>query len=145
MFQAKLNNEQIIELPIQPWEYYEDVIKDLGETEETDASDEQLRFLASIGFCILPFKILTESGFNFFESRFIRSNEEESNDLLRKALLTFPPAEAMLQLLSKAKNPSRDNALSIMKSHGFWNYSSEAPLTNLLLLMNKLELISYSK
>lgn len=138
----KNNNEYL--LPRRAWSAYEKIIKAIAEREESDASNDDIDFLKSIHFVISD-DTLTELGVVYYENKFIRSELEKANDEFKKGLLQFPPCEAILQLLFGVKAPKKDNALSILKSRGFWFYEDESPLTNLLLMMNSASLITYSK
>lgn len=143
-FQQKNNNEYL--LPQKTWDTYKKIIKAIAENEETDASDDDINFLKSIYFVdSTSSNSLTEEGKIYYDNLFIKSELEKSNNQLKKALLQFPPCEVILQLLFGIKNPTRNNVLSILKSRGFWCYIDETPLTNLLLLMNSVGLITYSK
>jgi hypothetical protein len=143
--QFEKNNNDCL-LPQRAWNAYEKIIKAIAEGEESDASTDDFDFLRSIHFIDSTLdKGLTELGAAYFDSKFIRSELDGANNELRKGLLQFPPCEALLQLLSGVKTPKKNNALSILKSRGFWFYTDESPLTSLLLMMNSVGLISYSK
>lgn len=143
-FQQKNNDEYF--LPQRTWIAYEKIIKAIIEDEELDVLNDDIDFLRSIHFVDQALdKGLTELGTAYYDSKFIRSEFEKSNAELKKGLLQFPPCEAILQLLYGVKTPKKDNVLSILKSRGFWCYTDESPLTNLLLMMNLVGLITYSK
>ena len=140
------NSEEYL-LPQGPWSAYEKIIKSLAEGEEADASYDDLNFLRSINF-VTPTLLavaLTELGASYYDNKFIKCDSNKADDELRGGLLQFPPCEAILQLLFGVKTPKKDNALSILKSRGFWCYADQSPLTNLLLMMNSVNLITYSK
>ncbi len=138
------NNEEHL-LPQRTWSSYEKILKAIAEDEDSDGSNDDIDFLRSLGFMEITSDSLTELGTSYYHGRYIRSEVDRANEALKKGLLQFPPCEAILQLLYGVKNPKKENALSILKSRGFWCYMDESPLTNLLLMMNSVGLITYSK
>ncbi len=142
--QQKNNDEYL--LPQRTWNAYEKITKAIAEDEKPDASNDDINFLRSIHFVDSTLDNgLTKLGKTYYDNKFIRSELEKANGELKKGLLQFPPCEAILQLLFGVKIPKKDNALSILKSRGFWCYADESPLVNLLLMMNSAGLITYSK
>lgn len=133
-----------VTLPSHPWQYYEKNLKLLAEREEKITDKNDFLFLIDLGFITNNLE-LSKRGRIYFEAKFIKSNDDIATKILREALITFPPALAILQLLYGVKNAPRDNALSILKSRGYWNYPNHAPLTNLLDMMNQAGLVVYSR
>lgn len=133
-----------ITLPTSDWLHHDKIIKALGEKDPIhDTSDDVMAFLESLG--MVSSNALTDSGYKYFEFKFIKSDPVSAKRILFDKLLTYPPAELIVQLLHGVKSATRSNALSILKNHEYWQYSNETPLTYLLLLMNEVELLSYSK
>lgn len=133
-------------LPQVSWSDHEKLFKLFVEEDESALGD-QFGFLKHLGFIsdnVLGAE-LTELGQQYYDARFIRSDIETSNTLLKESLLKFPPAEILLQLLNGVNNAKRDNALSVLKSRDFWYYDDETPLTHFLLLLNQVGLVAYSK
>lgn len=138
-----MNNDYY--LPQASWRDHENIFRKLIEGDESTLGDE-CTFLMQLGLVnddTLGAEV-TELGKAYFDARFIKTDIEESNKILREALLKFPPAEALLQLLYGVDLAKKDNALAVLKSRGFWFYSDETPLTHFLLLLNQVGLIAYS-
>lgn len=140
-----MKNEETI-LPFHPWAFYDEIIKGLGEDEDLGVDKDNLLFLQNLGFITNPtVPELTKIGLNYFEAKFIKTENKLALEILQNSLSNYPPTQAILQLLWGVKKPTRDNALSILKNRGFWHYEDQSPLTSLLLIMNESGLITYSK
>lgn len=139
-----MNNEYY--LPQMSWSEHEKLFRLFVEGDESPIGDD-FAFLKKLGFIsddTLGAE-LTELGQTYYDARFIRSDTSASNEITKSAILKFPPAEVLLQLLHGVENAKRDNALAVLKSRGFWCYADETPLTHFLLLLNQVGLITYSK
>ena len=128
------------------WAEHEKLFRLFVEDDESPLGDD-FDFLKQLGFISSDTlgAELTELGQSYYDAQFIRSDVETANEILKSALLKFPPAEALLQLLHGVDNAKRDNALAVLKSRGFWCYADETPLTHFLSLLNQTGLITYSK
>lgn len=135
-------NKKII-LPQINWASYDQIIKSIGEQEDHEGNDDDLLFLENLQ--LLDGDELSKKGEKYFGLRFIKCEANSALGILYEALLGYPPAELIIQMLYGVKSATRDNALTILKSRGFWYYTDETPLTNLLLIMNEVGLIKYSK
>lgn len=133
-------------LPESSWQLCEALLQRVAEGDEVELSS--LAFLTACGLVDITghMSALTALGKDYYDARFIRNDQVVATAVLRESLLLHPAAQAILQLLHGVQNANRANALSILKSRGIWSYAvDERPLTNLLLTMNAVELISYSK
>lgn len=132
-------------LPSKNWQVYDDIIKALGEQEETLISDE-LDFLEEIGMITSSTSPeLTDDGDAYFQARFIQNDKTAGIEILKTLLLKYRPVEALVQLLWGVRAASKENALTILKSRGFWDCSGSAPLTHLLVLLNQVGIVTYSR
>lgn len=131
-------------LPSHPWRYYEKILRLLIEKENNFADKNELLFLMDLGFITKKLKV-TKRGRIYFDAKFIKSNDDIATEILRGTLIASPPIQAILQLLYGVEDASRDNALSILKSRGYWNFSNQTSLTNLLDMMNQVGLVVYSR
>jgi len=65
--------------------------------------------------------------------------------ILRDALLTYGPAEAVIQLLAGSPNIPRSRAESVLRFQGFGNGLADREVGSLLMVMHRAELIRYAK
>lgn len=132
-------------LPLLPWKNNDKALKALGEYQNVGIID--IDFLTEIKLITIKKKPeLTPDGIAYFEQRFIKGDIVAANKILVNTLLKFPPTQAIMQLLGGVKGATRDNVLSILKSRKFWlAHKDETPLTNFLLLLNSVGLLTYSK
>lgn len=145
----KAKDDKTILLPQKPWKTFERFIKSIGENEEPDWDGDDKVFLQNIGFLsdfFGPLAVeLTEQGQAYFEEKFIRGNLNEARRMLNSCLYSYPPAEAITQYLWGIKNATTGNALTVLKTTGFWIYGGVTPLTHLLELLNEAKVIRYDR
>lgn len=87
---------------------------------------------------------LTEAGRAIFESLYIRCDSEEIN-ILYPLLLAFPPTVALQQYLWGVPKITVEQALTVLKTTGFWVYESSSPLTHFLDILNYAGIVNYHK
>jgi hypothetical protein len=87
---------------------------------------------------------LSEIGKAVFESIYIRRDGKET-EALKHLLLVFPPTIALQQYLWGVPKASVDQALTVLKTTGFWFYDSKEPLTHFLDFLNYAGVITYNK
>lgn len=132
-------------LPEHPWQRYKDLLKQAIENQEQIIGDE-FEFLRGIGFLRDDLDhSATDLGKRYYDATYIKNDDAASTTILAEALLSFAPIEALIQLLHGVKNATRDNALAVLKSRGYWRFDDEKPLTHLLNVLNTAGLVTYSK
>ena len=135
-------------LPAVAWDNYERVLKSVAEGEAVKLANWQSGFLESLNFLRKKGDQweLSELGRKYYEEKYISSSQTGTTAALKEALLGFPPAEAIVQLLHGVSKPTPANALSILKSRGYWRAENKQTfLVHFLLVMNKAGLLVYSK
>lgn len=130
-------------LPARSWTSYLSEIHALGEKRCTDGHPQD-GFLASAGL-LNGGSALSEKGRRLFDALYIQGDSEAADTVLREALLEYPPAMAILQLLSGSRDPSRSNVEAILRSRGFLSTQPDRCIGSLLMLLNHAKLIRYQK
>jgi hypothetical protein len=143
----KLMMEQNLLLPQNSWKELFPIIRAAGERDSIDAGElgDDYEFLVDIG--LLSEKSddnLTEIGRAVFESAFIRRDGKHS-EILQQQLLRYPITIALQQYFWGLENVSLEQVITVLKTTGFWFYSSVKPMTHFLDLLNQLDVISYNK
>jgi hypothetical protein len=139
--------ETTIPLPLNNWKKALSHIQSAGENGFISRDDlgDDYSFWEKLGVFekTAPGK-LSENGKAVFESAFIRRDGKE-NEVLKHLLLTFPPTIALQQYLWGVSEASVDQALTVLKTTGFWIYDSKEPLTHFLDFLNYAGIITYNK
>lgn len=139
--------------PNKSWEAYERALRLIGERQRTK-DDDAFSFLSSLGLvrsaCVAGEYVpeLTTSGRDYFAARFIRQDHNAADEILKNAVMSLPPAEAICQLLYGVKSATRETAETVLRSQGFAENSfslSDRKIGSLLMLMNRVGVIRYNK
>lgn len=134
-------------LPQNSWKKLLPYIKSAGERESISKSQlgDDYKFLRDIGiFAEANDNMLTDTGRAFFEAAFIRCDGNDT-EILQQLLLQYPFTVALQQYLWGVKDVKIEQVLTVLKSTGFWTYSSIEPMTHFLDLLNQAGIISYSR
>jgi hypothetical protein len=138
--------EQLL-LPQNSWKKLLPYIQSAGERESIGKSElgDDYKFLLDIGiFAEASDDLLTDTGRAFFEAVFIRCDGSDT-EILQHLLLQYPITVALQQYLWGVKDVKIEQVLTVLKSTGFWSYSSIEPMTHFLDLLNQAGIISYSR
>lgn len=145
-------------LPKHPWAILEKLIRSIGERKaritegiksyhpfDTDITWD-LEFLEQLGFIYgeFPYK-LTDAGKRYFELRFIKNQIKEAKSTLRDQLLSFPPAELIIQLLWGVPRANTSNVRSLITSHVTLRNFSKDTLRAFLKVLGHAGVISYNR
>lgn len=130
-------------LPTKSWDTYDDLIRRVGER-RPEGTLGDLSFLCELGLiedngCLQ----LSEVGGDYFRARFISSDDDLAMTILRRCVLQFPPAAAIVQFLAGVPNADRARTETVLRNQGFGDDLTERKLGTLLMMMNHTEVISY--
>jgi len=112
--------------------------------ERYDGPAEQVEFLAALGL-VSDVAEPTAEGRKLYDATFVRGDDDAAQQVLVEALLRYPPAMAILQLLSGAHGIGRRNVEAVLRSRGFLDSHPDRCIGSLLMLLNHAELVEYSK
>src|SRR5438093_1394168 len=128
--------------PDRSWEAYAECLKAMGERRScaADVADE----LVALGL-LATADSLSDRGRQYFEASFIRQDAAVADGVLRDAVLEFPPAAAVVQLLSGVGRASRDQAETVLRHLGWGDGLTDRRIGTLLMLMHRAGAITYSK
>jgi hypothetical protein len=130
-------------LPTRGWDSYEQTLKLIGERQP--ARDvEAVFFLSELGLALGAGR-LTDQGQEYFRQRFIRGNMEASAVVLQRAVIRYPPAAAICQLLEGVPGARREVVETVLRSQGFADHLSDRSLGSLLALMHRSGVVKYVK
>ena len=145
-------------LPHHSWPILEKLIRSTGE-KETNITEGirghhdydpdiawDIEFLKQLGFIKGDFTYkLTDAGKRYFELRFIKNQFKEAKSILRDQLLSFPPAELIIQLLWGVPRASKSNVQSLLTSHVTLRNFSKDTLRAFLKVLDHAGVISYNR
>lgn len=103
-------------------------LKSIGLVDETDAG-----------------MTLTAPGKAYFDAQFIRGDDTVARQVLCHCLLSYRPAEAIVQLLAGLPEVDRSVAETVLRSYGLGDGMTDRQLGSLLTLMDYAGLIWYAK
>lgn len=130
-------------LPTSGWKQYLETIRAAGEKRRVTAASPE-GFLSAIGLLDGGAE-LSDRGRNLYDALYVQGNSDAADAILREALLEYPPAMAVLQLLIGCSSPNRGNVEAILRSRGFLTTQPGRCIGSLLMLMNRTKLIRYEK
>ena len=128
--------------PDRSWDAYADCLRAVGE--RRTCADDAHELLSTLGLLASP-QGLSDLGREYFEAAFIRLDPGTADQALRKAVLDYPPAAAIVQLLSGLAKASRDQAETVLRHLGWGESLSERRVGSLLMLMQRSGVITYAK
>lgn len=130
-------------LPSKSWDAYLETLRLLREA-CNDGPADRVRFLVALGL-VSDTSQTTESGKTLYDAVFVHGDEDVAQRVLTEALLCYPPAMAILQLLSRARGVSRKNVEAVSRSRGFLHGQADRCIGSLLMLLNRAEFVEYDK
>lgn len=139
---------ELYHLPSSNWKKLLSYIKLVGEGEDLSVAHigDDFDFLHDVSIMqkIGSVPVLTDAGREIFESVFIRCNNDDK-EVVQKLLLDFPPTTALQQYLWGLENVTLSQVVTVLKATGNWHYDTNGPLTHFLDLLNRADVIRYSK
>lgn len=130
-------------LPERGWDTYEATLRSVGERRGRPA-EAQLPFLQALNL-LDEGGDLTPLGERYFKAAFVHRNDSAVRDVLAEALLDYPPASAITQLLAGVPDADRETAETVLRNQGFGEELTDRKLGSLLALMNRAGVIAYSR
>ncbi|KAA1378545.1 hypothetical protein [Aeromicrobium fastidiosum] len=134
----------ILALPDRGWPAYEDALLRLAERRAKPGDAKQLRFLRDLQLVTSDLSDVTDAGQQYFHARFIKEDFATATAVLHAALLDYPPAAAVAQLLFGLDRADRDKADSILRHHGLGEGLTDRTLGAMLTLMHTADVIEYT-
>jgi hypothetical protein len=89
--------------------------------------------------------VLSQAGMDFFQSSFVRDDGPRSLAILQQALIRLPTVATLLQALDGVPTADRSKAEIVLRSQGFGNKLDDRSLGSILMIMDRAELIRYSR
>lgn len=130
-------------LPSKSWSAYLNALQFLVEGSYSGPA-ERLEFLISLGL-VSNIEEPTKEGRKLYDAVFIHNDDDAAQQVLAEALLRYPPAMAILQLLGGARGVNRENVVAVLRSRGFFHSQSDGCIGSLLMLLNRAKLVRYNK
>lgn len=130
-------------LPERGWDTYEAALRFVAERRGLP-EEAHLKFLITLGLVDAE-RDLTRLGDRYFQAAFIYGDQEVARGVLAEALLDYPPAVVITQLLSGVPDTDRRTAETVLRSQGFGEGLTDRKLGALLSLLNRAGVVCYSK
>jgi hypothetical protein len=132
-------------LPDRAWKSYEGALRRVGEHRPPGRGDEGMRpLLVRLGLLGDRQAGLTDSGQAYFDAAFIKGDLAASDEVLRRCVLDFPPATAVVQLLAGVPGADRGRVETVLRSQGIPGVSDRT-VGSLLTLMTRAGLVEYAQ
>lgn len=131
-------------LPKKSWSSYEARLQEIGERRFHGSSSE-IALLVALGLASEGPLELTPLGEQYFSSRFIRAEPDSVREILAAAVRTYPPAEAIVQLLAGVAEVDRTRVETVLRSQGLDDGLAERSLSSLLVLLDEAGVIRYTR
>ncbi|MEO6109482.1 MAG: hypothetical protein ABIP50_00515 [Candidatus Saccharimonadales bacterium] len=126
--------------PNRSWDSYQEALGSSGLRNLPDAGANS--FLVDIGL-IDESGLLTATGSAYFQAQFIRRLEDDADQIVRDALLTNRPVQAILQHQFGVQGADKDSAEAALRFHELDMGLNARTLGSLLTLMARFGLIRY--
>jgi hypothetical protein len=118
-------------------------LAELGERRAAPAG-EDLEFLGELGLVDATGE-LSASGREYFHAAFVLKDADAARRILARALLDYPAASALVQLLDGVASADKAVAETVLRSQGFGMGLTERKVGTLLTLLDHAGLVLYSK
>jgi hypothetical protein len=142
-------------LPKQSWNWYEEILKKLGNNEIIDLSEKShtIEFLHEIGLIRIsttqlgsngkPLIELTDNGKEYYISKYCTNEQSKTKEIITKIIEDYRPVKLMIQVFWGNPNVKRENVKNLLCHHKIIDNSFN--IGHFLSVLNYYNIISYSK